>query len=215
MDWKTWLAYITGTVDKELLWRNEHLVTENCLLRHQLKGRMRLRTGERKALAELGQKLGKPALEQVATIVKPETMLAWHRTRVTQKCAASQHRKAPGQPRIAQELEAVGVRMAQEHRSWGDDRIVGAFVNRGYTVSDQTVGNMLKRHGIPPAPERQRTTTWKECIRTHLDVLVATDFCTAEVWTLGGLVTYYILFFIHLGSRTVHLAGVTPHPHEA
>src|SRR2546427_7737693 len=85
------------------------------------------------------------------------------------------------------------VRMAQENRSWGYDRIVGALANLGHTVSDQTVGNILKRHGIPPAPERKTTTTWKEFIRTHLDVLVATDFFTAEVWTLGGLVTYYVL----------------------
>ena len=82
-------------------------------------------------------------------------------------------------------------------------------------ISDQTVGNILKRHGLPPAPERKTTTTWKEFIRTHMDVLVATDFFTAEVWTLGGLVTYYVLFFLHLGSRRVHIAGVTPHPNEA
>jgi transposase InsO family protein len=105
--------------------------------------------------------------------------------------------------------------MAQENRSWGYDRIVGALANLGYTVSDQTVGNILKRHGLPPAPERKTTTTWKEFIRTHLDGLVATDFFTAEVWTLGGLVTYYVLFFIHLGSRKIHVAGVTPHPNEA
>jgi putative transposase len=105
--------------------------------------------------------------------------------------------------------------MAQENRSWGYDRIVGALANLGFTVSAQTVGNILKRHGLPPAPERKRTTTWKEFIRTHMDVLVATDFFTTEVWTLGGLVTYYILFFIHLGSRQVHVAGVTPHPNEA
>src|SRR5499426_3370489 len=92
------------------------------------------------------------------------------------------------------------VRMAQENRSWGYDRIVGALANLGHTISDQTVGNILKRHGIPPAPERKTTTTWKEFIRTHLDVLVATDFFTAEVWTLGGLVTYYVLFFIHSGG---------------
>jgi putative transposase len=79
-------------------------------------------------------------------------------------------------------------------------------------VSDQTVGTILKRHGIAPAPERKTTTTWTEFIRTHMDVLVATDFFTAEVWTLGGLVTYYVLFFIHLGSREIHIAGVTPHP---
>jgi putative transposase len=106
------------------------------------------------------------------------------------------------------------VRLAQENRSWGYDRIVGALANLGYTISDQTVGNILKRHGIPPAPERKTTTTWKEFIRTHMDVLVATDFFTAEVWTLGGLVTYYVLFFIHLGSRKIHIAGVTPHPNE-
>ena len=85
----------------------------------------------------------------------------------------------------------------------------------GYRVSDQTVGNILKRHGIAPAPERKTTTTWTEFIRTHMDVLVATDFFTAEVWTLGGLVTYYVLFFIHLESREIHVAGVTPHPHAA
>jgi hypothetical protein len=66
---------------------------------------------------------------------------------------------------------------------------------------------MLKRHGVPPAPERKTTTTWKEFIRTHMDVLVATDFFTAEVWTLGGLVTYYVLFFIH---RTGCEFSVTP-----
>jgi hypothetical protein len=97
--------------------------------------------------------------------------------------------------------------MAQENRSWGYDRIAGALQHLGYTISDQTVGNILKRHDLPPAPERKKITTWKEFIRTHMDVLVATDFFTTEVWTLGGLVTYYVLFFIHL-------AGVTPHPDQ-
>jgi putative transposase len=215
MDWKQLLAYITGTVDQELLVRNEYLVTENRILRNQLKGRVRLSDGERAALAEIGQKLGKQTLKDVATIVKPDTILGWHRKLVAQKFDGSLQRKAPGRPKIAPELEALIVRMAQDNRSWGYDRIVGALANLGYTVSAQTVGNILKRHGLPPAPERKRTTTWKEFIRTHMDVLVATDFFTTEVWTLGGLVTYYILFFIHLGSRQVHVAGVTPHPNEA
>jgi transposase InsO family protein len=107
----------------------------------------------------------------------------------------------------------VVVRLAKENRSWGYDRIAGALAHLGYTISDQTVGNILKRHGLPPAPARKTTTTWKEFIRTHMDVLVATDFFTTEVWTLGGLVTFYVLFFIELGSRRVHIAGVTPHPH--
>ena len=215
MDWKHLLAYITGTVDQELLLRNEYLVTENRMLRNQITGRVRLTDAERKILAEIGQKLGKQALTEVAHIVKPDTILAWHRKLVAQKFDGSQQRKGLGRPRIAAEVEALVRRLAQENRSWGYDRIVGALANLGYTVSDQTVGNILKRHGIPPAPERKTTTTWKEFIRTHMDVLVATDFFTAEVWTLGGLVTYYVLFFIHLGSRQVHVAGMTPHPTQA
>lgn len=102
--------------------------------------------------------------------------------------------------------------MAKENRSWGYDRIAGALAHLGYEISDQTVGNILKRRGLLPAPDRKKTTTWKEFIRSHMDVLVATDFFTIEVWTLGGLVTFYVLFFIELGSRQVHIAGVTPHP---
>src|SRR2546429_4191590 len=215
MDWKHLLAYITGTVDQELLLRNEYLVTENRILRNQLKGRLRLSDGERKALAVIGEKLGKQALTAVAQIVKPETILGWHRTLVAQKFDGSQQRRSPGRPTIDQELEALIIRIAQENRSWGYDRIVGALANLGLTVSDQTVGNVLKRHGIAPAPERKTTTTWKEFIRTHVDVLVATDFFTAEVWTLGGLVTYYVLFFLRLGTREVHVPGVTPHPTQA
>jgi transposase InsO family protein len=215
MDWKHLLAYITGTVDQDLLLRNAYLATENRILRQQMTGRVRLSDGERKALAEIGHRLGKQALPEVATIVKPDTILGWHRMLVAQKFDGSKQRKTFGRPCIDKELEALVVRMAQENRSWGYDRIVGALANLGYTISDQTVGNILKRHGLPPAPERKTTTTWKEFIRTHLDVLVATDFFTAEVWTLGGLVTYYVLFFIHLGSRKVHIAGMTPHPDAA
>jgi transposase InsO family protein len=209
------VGHITGTVDQELLLRNEYLVTENRMLRNQIKGRIRLTDGERKALAEIGQKLGRQAVAEVAKIVKPDTILAWHRRLVAKKFDGSPQRKAPGRPMIDQEFETLIVRMAEENRSWGYDRIVGALANLGLTVSDQMVGNVLKRHGIAPAPERKTTTTWKEFIRRHMDVLVAMDFFTAEVWTLGGLVTYYVLFCLHLSSRKVHVAGVTPHPNDA
>jgi transposase InsO family protein len=215
MDWTHLLAYITGTVDQELLLRNEYLVTENRILRNQIKGRVPLSDGERKALAEMGRKLGKKALKEVATLVKPDTILAWHRTLAARKFDSSPKRQSRGRPKIDEDLEALVVRLAQENRTWGYDRIVGALRHVGYTISDQTVGNILKRHGIPPAPARKKTTTWSEFIRTHMDVLVATDFFTAEVWTPCGLVTYYILFFIHLASRRVHVAGMTPHPDVA
>jgi putative transposase len=110
MDWKTLLAYITGTVDQELLLRNEYLVTENRILRNQLTGRIRLSDGERKTLAEIGQKLGKQVLTEVATIVKPDTILGWHRKLVAQKFDGSQQRKAPGRPVVSQfELQFIDV----------------------------------------------------------------------------------------------------------
>jgi putative transposase len=214
MDWKLLLAYMTGSVDRELLVRNEYLVTENRILRQQITGHVRLSDGERKALAELGKRLGKQALKEVASIVTPDTILAWHRKLVAQKFDGSQQRKPPGRPKIDADLEALVVRLARENRSWGYDRIAGALAHLGYTISDQTVGNILKRHGISPAPERKKTTTWQEFIRMHMEVMVATDFITTEVWTWCGLVTYYILFFIRLDTREVHIAGLTPYPHE-
>jgi putative transposase len=181
MDWKHLLACITGSVDQELLLRNEYLVTENQMLRQRMKGRVRLTDGERKTLAAIGRQLGKRALEEIATIVKPDTILAWHRKLVAQKFDSTQQRKAHGRPKIDAEIEVLVVRLAQENRSWGYDRMAGALQHVGYTISDQTVGNILKRHGIPPAPARKKTTTWKAFIRTHMEVLVATDFFAAEV----------------------------------
>jgi putative transposase len=215
MDWKQLLVYISGSVEEELLLRIEYLVAENRILRGQITGRVQLRDTERWTLAEIGKKLSRQALEEVASIVKPDTILAWHRKLVAQKFDGSTHRQSLGRPRIDPELENLVLRMARENRSWGYDRIQGALKHLGYTISDQTVGNILKRHGLQPAPERTKTTTWKAFIRTHLDVLVATDFFTTEVWTWCGLVTYYILFFLHVGSRRVHIAGMTPHPNAS
>src|SRR2546428_10492368 len=209
MDWKHLLAFITGTVDQELLVRNEYLVTENRMLRNQIKGRVQLSDGERKTLAEIGQKLGKKALAEVAKIVKPDTILAWHRKLVAQKCDGSQQRQSPGRPKIDQELEALIVRMAQDNRSWGYDRIVGALANLGYTVSDQTVGNILKRHGLPPAPERKTTTTWKEFIHFRLAILRATDFFNSEVWSRFGRLITSLLCCLPFVRPQVHTVGMT------
>ena len=151
----------------------------------------------------------------MASIVKPETILAWHRRLVAKKFDGSKKRKDPGRPSIDGEVEQLILRFATENESWGYDRIVGALAALGHLVSDQTVGNVLERHGLPPAPERKKTTSWKEFIRTHMDVLAATDFFTTEVWTKAGLVTYYVLFFIHVASRRVHIAGLTPYADAA
>ena len=214
MEWTRILAYITGSVDRELLLRNEYLAAENRILRTKLNRRLQFSDAERATLGEIGFRLGRRALSEVATAAQPDTILAWHRRLVARKFDGSQARRRPGRPRIGQDVEGLIVRMARENRSWGYDRIVGALANLGYHVSDQTVGNVLRRHGIPPAPERKRTTTWAEFIRTHLALLAATDFFTVEVLTLRGLVTYYVLFFIHLESRRVDIAGITAHPNE-
>ena len=99
--------------------------------------------------------------------------------------------------------------MAQENKGWGYDRIAGALGNLGHIVSHQTIGNILNRHGIAPAPKRSRSTSWRDFIAAHMAVLAGTDFFTVEVLTWRGLVTYYVLFFIHLETRRVTLTGIT------
>jgi hypothetical protein len=104
--------------------------------------------------------------------------------------------------------------LAKENPSWGYDRIQGALANLGHDISDATVGNILKEHGIEPAPERKRNTTWKTFIKAHWDVLAAIDFTTLEVWGKNGLVTIYMLFVMELATRRVHFAGSTTMPDE-
>src|SRR5215471_126399 len=214
MDWARILAYVTGTVDQELLARNEYLAAENRILKVQLNSRLKLSDAERGVLGEIGHRLGRKVLADVATIARPDTILGWYRRLVARKFDGSRARRGPGRPRIKREVEELITRMASENRDWGYDRIAGALANLGYEISDQTVGNVLRRHGLPPAPERKRTTSWTDFIRTHLALLAGTDFFTAEVLTLRGLATYYVLFFIHLESRRVDIAGITVQPDE-
>ncbi len=214
MIWARMLAYITGTVDQELLLRNEYLAAENHILRAKIKGRLLLSDSEKTTLAEIARRLGRKALADVASAAKPETLLRWYRELIAKKFDGSKFRKFVGRPPIDGEIERLVVRMARENPSWGYNRIVGAMANLGHKVSDQTVGNILKRHDIPPAPKRKQTTSWRDFIRAHMAVMVGTDFFTVEVLTLKGLKTYYVLFFIHLESRRICLAGVTRHPDQ-
>jgi len=213
--WLRLLAYVTGLVNQELLLQNEYLTAENRILRAHLPPRLRLSNPERSTLAEIGKRLGRRALAEVARVAKPATILAWYRRLIASKFDGSKHRRYPGRPRIGQDLEALIVKMARENSGWGYDRIVGALANMGHHVSDQTVGNVLRRHGIEPAPRRSQNTTWREFIESHMAVLAGIDFFTVEVLTWRGLVTYYVLFFIHLESRRVSVAGITRHPDEA
>jgi transposase InsO family protein len=209
------LAFVTGLVNQELLLRNEYLAAENRILRAHLPAPLRLSDPERSTLAEIAKRLGRKALKDVARVAKPDTILEWYRRLVAQKFDGSQFRAYPGRPRISPEVEALVIQFARENRGWGYDRIVGALANLGHRVSDKTVGNILRRNNIAPAPERSRTTTWMEFIGQHLDVLAGTDFFTVEVLTWRGLVTYYVLFFIEISNRRVSLGGITRHPDAA
>jgi putative transposase len=191
MIWARLLAYITGTVDQELLLTNEYLAAENRILRAQIKGRLLLSDAEKATLAEIAHRLGRKALEELAAVAKPDTLLAWYRKLIANKFDGSKLRKSWGRPRVDEETERLVVQMARENPSWGYDRIVGALANLGHSLSDQTVGNTLRRHGISPAPKRKQTVSWKNFIRSHRDVLVGIDFFTTEVLTLKGLTTYY------------------------
>ncbi|HET6879352.1 MAG TPA: integrase core domain-containing protein [Pirellulales bacterium] len=202
-----------GTALQEHQQAIEYLLTEVRTYKKLLgKKRLPLSDDDRRKLAVKAKGLNRRMLEQVATICTPDTILRWHRELVAKKRDHSEKRKSPGRPKIAKEVEELVLKMAKENPTWGYDRIQGALANLGHEISDTTVGNILKANGIEPAPQRKKTTTWKTFIRAHWDVLAAVDFTTVEVWTTRGLMTYYLLFVMHLATRRVQFAGCTPNP---
>ena len=178
------------------------------------KKRILLNYDQRRRLATKGKVLGRKLLEEVGTLFTPDTILRWHRMLVAEKWDYSERRTSVGRPRVEREIVDLVLRFARENPSWGYHRIQGALANLGHEVSDQTVGNILKEHGIEPAPDRKRQSTWATFIKSHWDVLGAIDFTTIEVWTKGGLVTFHLLFVMEVATRRVHFAGCTPNPDD-
>ena len=119
MDWKTMLAYMTGSVDEELLRRNEYLAAENRILRAHIPGRVTLSDGERRTLTQIGKRLGRKALAEIASVVRPETILAWHRRLVAKKFDGSKKRTYPGRPSVDGTSAQLMVRVATDNRDWG------------------------------------------------------------------------------------------------
>ena len=208
------LAIVAGHVNQELLLRNEYLAVENKILKSKLKGKMKFNESERLELAKIGKKLGLKALKGVATIVKPETILTWYRKLIAKKFDSSKNRIKHGRPFVSQEIESLVLKFAKENPDWGYDRIAGSLKNLGYTISDETVANILRRNQIPRTPRNKPELSWSDFIEIHQNIVSGCDFFTVEVFTQYGLVTFYILFFIQIGSRKVHIAGVTTNPHE-
>jgi putative transposase len=168
---------------------------------------MRFNDDQRRRLAVRAKALGRKLLAEVATLVTPDTLLTWHRKLIAQKYDGHDRRR-PGRPRTLVQLESLVVRMAEENRTWGYRRIQGAMSNLGHKLARSTIAEILHRHGIEPASERSRKTTWKELLAQHWELIVAADFFTVEVWTARGMKRFLVLFFIDLFTRRVEIAGI-------
>src|SRR5450432_166640 len=177
---------------------------------------LRLSRSEKLTLVVLAMKLkvktGRTikALGGVIRIVKPTTLFGWHQQLVRLKWTYRQ-RNSGGRPRTDREIEQLVVRLAHEN-DWGIERIEGEVKKLGYTISHETVGNILRRHDIPPAPERKTSPSWHHLMTHYQEQLLACDFLTVETLFLQ---TIYVLVFIEIGSRRVHFAGCTANPNSA
>ena len=181
--WQLVFMILAGWVNREQQETIEYLRTENQVLKEKIgKKRILLNNDQRRRLAVKGKILGRRLLEEVGTLCTPDTILRRHRMLVAKKWDYSQRRKSVGRPRVVQEIVDLVLRFARENPTWGYDKIQGALANLGHDVSDQTVGNILKRHGLEPVRDRKRQTTWKTFIRSHWGVLASIDFTTIEVW---------------------------------
>jgi putative transposase len=186
----------------------EYLREENRVLREQLGNRrLRFNDDQRRRLAVRAKGLGRKLLMEIATLVTPATLLGWHRKLIAQKYDGSARRK-PGRPVTKKDLAALVIRMAKENHDWGYRRIQGALSNLGQECARSTIADILRRHGIEPAPERNRKTTWTEFLKRHWELIVSADFFTTEIWTGKGLTRYLVLFFMDLSTRKVVIAGI-------
>ena len=184
---------------------------EIVVLRHQLRvlrrqiARPDLRNQDRVFLAAASRMF--PRSRWASFCVTPQTLLRWHRELVARKWT---YRKAtkPGQPPLDPSVVGAVVRLAQENPRWGHVRIQNELHKLGVRVGAGSVRRILKAHGLEPAPRRDGPS-WAEFLRAQAHGIVACDFFTVETFWLK---TLYVLFFIELSTRKVHVAGVTAHP---
>ncbi|NIM19729.1 MAG: transposase [Candidatus Latescibacteria bacterium] len=207
------LATFAGWVGRKQTDIIAYLVEENRVLKEQLKSdgrRLRFTDGQRRRLAAKGKPLGRKVLRQIATIVTPDTILAWHRKLIAAKWTYSQ--KRVGRPGVMKEIRGLIIRMAEENPSWGYTRIQGALRHLDHRVVRSTIAKVLKEHGIHSSPDRPMS--WRTFVRSHAHLIAAADFFTNEVWTARGLVTYFTLFVIDVATRRVYIAGTTANPNS-
>jgi len=154
--WQLLLVILAGWVNREQQDVIEYLSTENQVLKEKLgKKRILLNDDQRRRLAVKGKVLGRKMLEEVGTLFTPDTILRWHRMLAARKWDYSDRRqRKPGRPETPEAVVQLVVQIARENTHWGYDRIQGTLTNLGHQIADQTIGNILKDHGIEPAPDR-------------------------------------------------------------
>jgi transposase InsO family protein len=203
-----WCSRVLNNVARSEI---EYLREENRVLKAAFgKRRLVLTDAQRRRLAAKAKLLGLRSLQRIATIVTPDTLLRWHRQLVAAKWTQSVRRR-PGRPRKPWEVCALVLRFARENPTWGLTSIQGRLGNVGHRICPATIRRILTDHGLPPAGEG--TSSWRQFVRQQSAVLAAADF-TTEVWTLGGLRTFYTLFAIDLKTRAVEILGTTANPDE-
>jgi putative transposase len=186
---------------------------EIAVLRHQLKvlrrqvSRAALRPGDRAFLAAASRVI--PRERWASFLVTPQTLLRWHRERVRRRW--TYRPRQPGRPPIDQQVRDLVLRLALENPRWGYVRIQGELRKLGIRIGATTIRRLLAREGLGPAPRRSGPS-WSEFLRAQAKGIVASDFFTVETITLK---TLYVLFFIELSTRRVHLAGLTANPDSA
>ena len=206
------IATVARLLCRELTLQNEYLRIENGILKSKMKGRIRFTDEERRSLVDGALAMGRKLMQEIVTIVKPETILAWQRRREKQKWDYSIRKKrGPGRPRTPGDIEVIICRMAREN-IWGYRRIQGELLKLDVKLSKGCIADILRRNNLPPSPER-KGLTWREFLSRHADVMLCTDLFTKEVWTFCGLKTAYVLFVIHTRTRRVVLAEATFCPH--
>ncbi len=176
-----------------------------AILRRQVK-RPIYRASDKAFLAAVSRMLRKEAWS--VFLVRPETLLWWHRQLVRRKWTMP-HRP-PGRPALHPEFRELILRLARENPRWGYMRIRGELLKLGVRVSATTIATLLRRAGLGPAP--RRGPTWGEFLRSQAAGILACDFLTVETITLR---TLYVLVWIELGTRRVHLGGATSNPDSA
>lgn len=199
------LMLVAQATEKDLVLYIEYLKTENRILRSKLPKRIQATPAERAKLIKLGVRLGS-AIKELITIVHPRTFARW----VRDGKSGTKPRKR-GRPRKPEEIRQLILEMAKS-TGWGYRRIFGELKKLGiHSVSRSTISRILIENGFDPGPKRG-SGTWHDFVQRHVKTLWATDFFTKTVWTLRGPVVYYVLFFIHIHTRRVHVAGITPNP---